>query len=152
MLRLGVYADKHHQSFAPSNIIHHVEMRPVPHHVKHKVYFDNYFTSPKLQVTLAKAGILSLGAVRENRLRGCQLKSEKELKKKGRGSSEELMGEVDGIELSCVRWFDNRAVTLLSTFTGQSPVQKAKRSSSDKKEFTDIDFPNVVQKSNHHMG
>ncbi|KAG0416873.1 hypothetical protein HPB47_006064, partial [Ixodes persulcatus] len=23
MLRLGVYADKHHQSFAPSNIIHH---------------------------------------------------------------------------------------------------------------------------------
>ncbi|KAG0416108.1 hypothetical protein HPB47_006714 [Ixodes persulcatus] len=27
MLRLGVYADKHHQSFAPSNIIHHVEMR-----------------------------------------------------------------------------------------------------------------------------
>ncbi|KAG0418463.1 hypothetical protein HPB47_004811 [Ixodes persulcatus] len=27
MLRLGVYADKHHQSFAPNNIIHHVEMR-----------------------------------------------------------------------------------------------------------------------------
>ncbi|KAG0409938.1 hypothetical protein HPB47_012944 [Ixodes persulcatus] len=29
MLRLGVYADKHHQSFAPSNIIHHVEMRSI---------------------------------------------------------------------------------------------------------------------------
>ncbi|KAG0414916.1 hypothetical protein HPB47_007914 [Ixodes persulcatus] len=27
MLRLSVYADKHHQSFAPINIIHHVEMR-----------------------------------------------------------------------------------------------------------------------------
>ncbi|KAM7313301.1 ralA-binding protein 1 isoform X2 [Ixodes scapularis] len=27
MLRLSVYADKHHQSFAPKNIIHHVEMR-----------------------------------------------------------------------------------------------------------------------------
>ncbi|KAG0416753.1 hypothetical protein HPB47_006159 [Ixodes persulcatus] len=26
-LRLSVYADKHHQSFAPINIIHHVEMR-----------------------------------------------------------------------------------------------------------------------------
>ncbi|KAG0416846.1 hypothetical protein HPB47_006073 [Ixodes persulcatus] len=26
MLRLGVYADKHHQSFAPSNIIHRVQM------------------------------------------------------------------------------------------------------------------------------
>ncbi|KAG0431245.1 hypothetical protein HPB47_021957, partial [Ixodes persulcatus] len=80
------------------------------------------------------------------------MKSEKELKKKGRDSSEELMGEVDGTELSCVRWFDNRAVPLLSTFTGQSPVQKAKRSSSAKKEFTDIDFPDVVQKSNKHMG
>ncbi|CAN8020157.1 unnamed protein product, partial [Ixodes persulcatus] len=29
MLRLGVYADKHHQSFAPSNIIHHLEMRSI---------------------------------------------------------------------------------------------------------------------------
>ncbi|KAG0416011.1 hypothetical protein HPB47_006826 [Ixodes persulcatus] len=33
MLRLGVYADKHHQSFAPSNIIHHVEMRCFAAHV-----------------------------------------------------------------------------------------------------------------------
>ncbi|KAG0429816.1 hypothetical protein HPB47_023269, partial [Ixodes persulcatus] len=29
MLRLGVYADKHHQSFTPSNIIHHVEMQSI---------------------------------------------------------------------------------------------------------------------------
>ncbi|KAG0444093.1 hypothetical protein HPB47_014186, partial [Ixodes persulcatus] len=29
MLRLSVYADKHRQSFAPSNIIHHVEMRSI---------------------------------------------------------------------------------------------------------------------------
>ncbi|KAG0433399.1 hypothetical protein HPB47_019933 [Ixodes persulcatus] len=29
MLRLSVYADKHHQSFAPINIIHHVEMRSI---------------------------------------------------------------------------------------------------------------------------
>ncbi|KAG0424671.1 hypothetical protein HPB47_028132 [Ixodes persulcatus] len=27
MLRLSVYADKHHHSFATINIIHHVEMR-----------------------------------------------------------------------------------------------------------------------------
>ncbi|KAG0443317.1 hypothetical protein HPB47_015048 [Ixodes persulcatus] len=30
MLRLSAYADKHHQSFAPTTIIHHVEMRSVP--------------------------------------------------------------------------------------------------------------------------
>ncbi|KAG0431716.1 hypothetical protein HPB47_021521 [Ixodes persulcatus] len=29
MLRLSVFADKHHQSFAPINIIHHVEMRSI---------------------------------------------------------------------------------------------------------------------------
>ncbi|KAG0445202.1 hypothetical protein HPB47_018586 [Ixodes persulcatus] len=29
MLRLSVYADKHHQSFAPINIIHHVEMQSI---------------------------------------------------------------------------------------------------------------------------
>ena len=36
MLRLSVYADKHHQSFAPINIIHHVEMPSIVFLVKTK--------------------------------------------------------------------------------------------------------------------
>ncbi|KAG0409897.1 hypothetical protein HPB47_012990 [Ixodes persulcatus] len=34
MLRLSVYAAKHHQSFAPINIIHNVEMRYDPHFIQ----------------------------------------------------------------------------------------------------------------------
>lgn len=125
---------------------------PVPRNVRHKVYFDNYFNSPKLQVTLSQDGILSLGTVRANRLPNCRLKSEKELKCKGRGASEELTTTIDDVELSCVRWYDNRAVTFLSSFVGRDPVQKTKRWFTSAKEFREIDCPSVVKVYNRHMG
>ncbi|KAF2879224.1 hypothetical protein ILUMI_26945 [Ignelater luminosus] len=59
--------------------------RLVPRHKNYKLYFDNWYTSISLQVYLAKESILSLGAVRSNRLSRCKLPSEKKLKKRGRG-------------------------------------------------------------------
>lgn len=60
--------------------------------------------------------------------------SEQEMKKKGRGHFEERVAVVDGIELSCTRWQDNRAVTLLSSFVGTQPVGNASRYDRQKKE------------------
>ena len=42
-------------------------------------------------------------------------------KKKGRGSFDEKVAIVDGIEISSIRWLDNKSVTFLSTFTGCQP-------------------------------
>ena len=42
--------------------------RAVPNNVGHKRFFDNYFCSPELQVSLAHRRIHSLGTVRCNRL------------------------------------------------------------------------------------
>lgn len=60
----------------------------LPKKVGHKVYCDNYFTTPDLFIHLQKEGIFCVGTVRSNRLKGAQklLKAEKELKKDQRGS------------------------------------------------------------------
>ena len=50
--------------------------RTIPPMVNHKLFYDNYFTSPDLQLYLAKKGILSVGTVRSNRIPQCTLKSD----------------------------------------------------------------------------
>ena len=49
--------------------------------------FDNYFTSPELQIYLAKQGILSVGTVRSNRIPQCSLQSEVHIKRLEEGPS-----------------------------------------------------------------
>ena len=56
-----------------------------------KLYFDNYFYS-ELLLRLKMNGFWAVGTIRQDRMRGCKLKSEKELKKEGRGS---FNGSVD---------------------------------------------------------
>ena len=91
-------------------------VRSLQNDVKYKVYFDNYFNSPDLQIALARRGILTLGTVRTNRVVNCNAISDAELRKRGRGSYAEKVTSVDGVDLSLVRWYDNRPVTFLSTF------------------------------------
>lgn len=53
------------------------------------VYFDNWFTSLELVTYLRKEfGILSLGTIQQNRLRGSDIINDKDLLKKERGSFE----------------------------------------------------------------
>ena len=52
----------------------------------YKVFFDNWFTSTDLQVTLWMQGIACVGTVRGNRLSGCKMPEDKVLCKKGRGA------------------------------------------------------------------
>lgn len=77
-----------------------------------------------------------IGTVRINRVPGVSMPSEQEMKKKkkiGRGHFEERVAVVDGIELSCTRWQNNRAVTLLSSFVGTEPAANASRYNRQKK-------------------
>jgi hypothetical protein len=52
------------------------------------VFMDNWFTSFSLMCALKEIGILVLGAVRISRLPGCSLKTDKGLKKLGRGADD----------------------------------------------------------------
>jgi len=54
----------------------------------YKLFADNFFTSLPLVKALKERSIFFAGTVRANRLKGCHLKSEKELKRQGRGASD----------------------------------------------------------------
>lgn len=124
----------------------------VPRGLDYILYFDNWFCGVDLQVVLKKVGISSVGTVCEARLKGCQLPSDKDLKKKGRGSYVEMATTFEGVSLRAVKWFDNRPVTLLSTFASASPEQAVKR--FDKKTRTTVSIPRpaIVGIYNECMG
>lgn len=115
------------------------------------VYFDNYFTSFDLMKQLkTELKIHTIGTIRQNRLKGCQLKSEKELKQDGRGSFDK---RVDlNSNLKVVRWLDNGAVTLASTFSFVEPLGTTKRWSSSEKKPVDVPCPKIVSDYNKSMG
>ena len=58
-------------------------------------------------------------------MKNCQLKSEKELIKEGRGSNDfKVMSDASII---IVRWFDKKPGNLISSFIGIEPVDSMKR-------------------------
>ena len=67
--------------------------------MNYKLYYDNYFTTIRLQVELKKLGIFSVGTVRSNRLPDLVMKDEKTLKREGRGSMDHRITHVDGVQL-----------------------------------------------------
>ena len=124
----------------------------IPNSCNYKIYIDNWFNSIPLQIFMCESGILLLGTVRSNRLRQCQLPSEKEKKKERRGSFLEKVATIDGVTLSVVSWYDNKIVTLLSNFVGSEPVTEVKWFSKAMKETIKIKCLNLVQEYNRHMG
>jgi len=81
----NVLLEGEHDCGASGNVVIRLT-RAVPNNVGHKLFFDNYFCSPELQITLAHRGILCLGTVRSNRLPNCAIMSDSELKRKGQGA------------------------------------------------------------------
>lgn len=96
----------------------------IPRNCNYKIFFDNWFTSLDLLVYLEKESILPLGTARMNRLTGLTMPSEKEFKKMGRGSFCEKLTSIDNIQISTVSWYDNKIVTMVSTYVGSQPVRE----------------------------
>ena len=134
---------------ASSNIVVRLS-RKIEKNVSHKIYFDNYFTSMKLMVYLARNGILALGTVRRNRIPNSKMPAQKEMK--SRGNSIEMTTTVEDVEVSCVAWLDNKQVMLMSSFAGRIPLSDISRYDRKMKQTTQISCPNVVKIYNQHMG
>jgi hypothetical protein len=116
----------------------------------YKVFFDNYFTSIPLLSDLLEKRIFAAGTVRRNRLSNCPLKSDAQLKKDGRGSCDNCVTK-DG-KIAVVKWFDNRAVTLASTFLSDNAQDLVKRWSKKDAAFIDVARPEIVKFYNRSMG
>ncbi|XP_060927134.1 piggyBac transposable element-derived protein 3-like [Limanda limanda] len=103
-----------------------------------------------LSVKLLDRGIHYVGTARQVRLPNCNLEDEKSLKKKGRGSYDV---RVEGNHKICaVKWYDSRAVTLVSSFAGPEPVQKIQRWDKANKTFIEVERPYIVGAYNKYMG
>lgn len=117
------------------------------------VYFDNFFSSlPLVQLLRQKYGIFSLGTIRANRLKGCQelLPDDKSLMKKGRGASSQIVDNEN--QLAIVKWYDNKCVTLISSYVDSHPIRNILRYDKKVKARVLVDFPQIVKHYNAHMG
>lgn len=115
------------------------------------VYFDNYFTSLELITYLrSEFGILSLGTVRKDRLRDCPLESDKKLKKDGRGSFDQRVDNDSHIVV--VKWYDNKSVTLCSSYVASNPMTTIQRFSKEENRKIHIPCPQLIKHYNSHMG
>lgn len=136
---------------AASNVVVRLS-RPIPSNMHHKLYYDNYFSGIPLVSYLAKKKIHSVATVRTNRLRGYQTVSEKDMKKRGRGTLIEQTAKFDTINIHAVQWFDNKIVSLMSDYCGTAPLLKVKRFFKSSNERKEIDCPDIVREYNRHMG
>uniref|UniRef100_A0A3Q3LI23 PiggyBac transposable element-derived protein domain-containing protein n=1 Tax=Labrus bergylta TaxID=56723 RepID=A0A3Q3LI23_9LABR len=114
----------------------------------HKVFADNYFTSVPLVQHLKERGIHYVGTIRMNRMKHCTM-DEKELKKNGRGSMDFRVNQENNI---VVRWYDNKAVNLISFFVGIEPVGNVKRWDRKSKTRIMVPRPAIVETYNKFMG
>lgn len=81
----------------------------------HKLFFDNYFSTFQLFEILAQKKIYAAGTIRMDRFAKPPFTKDSEMKKKGRGCSEEVVSANGSV--TCVKWYDNKCVALASNFT-----------------------------------
>lgn len=114
------------------------------------LFFDNYFTTYNLLELLAIDGIKAAGTVRINRFGKPPLTNSKEIKKLGRGSSEEIVSVDEQIVLT--RWYDNKDVFFGSNFVGLGQKDLVERWDGNQKKYIKIERPEVVKLYNQSMG
>ena len=118
----------------------------------YKLFIDNWYSSIPLASLSMSQGIAVLGTVRSNRLRNCKMIPDAELRKKRRGSMEIKLASEDNIELRVIKWFDNRPVTMLTTFEAVEPIKQVRRwDKKDRKEIF-VECPSAVMIYNKNMG
>ena len=122
----------------------------IPKHQNYKVFFDNWFSTFPLLLKLQSIGILATATFRINRLAGCPLMSDKNLKREGRGSFDYRIAM--NSTLRVVKWHDNKAVTVASNFGGIGASSTKKRWDVKSKDHVDVSYPDVIRDYNQSMG
>ncbi|KAJ8353397.1 hypothetical protein SKAU_G00209640 [Synaphobranchus kaupii] len=102
----------------------------IPTNILHKLFFDNWFCSVDLQVLLEKEKIHSVGTVRQNRLAGCTFMDDGAHEGKRTGNTPREDDHSQWCEPMGHQVFDNRPVTLLSTFVAATPHHRSAKPST----------------------
>lgn len=115
-----------------------------------KVFYDNWFSSVPLCVALKRSGYLATATLRSDRTKNCPLPTEKDIKKRGRGSHSFRTDANSGITIT--KWYDNKCVQLISNHCDPQTTNKIKRWDRQSKTYIEINCPTVVQEYNKSMG
>ncbi|XP_035765939.1 piggyBac transposable element-derived protein 3 [Neolamprologus brichardi] len=121
----------------------------LPAEQNYKVFADNFFSSAPL-LTLLQRQIYFVGTLRGNRLAGWQLEDEKSLAQRGRGSVDARVNEEESMVI--VKWYDNKSVTLISSYCATEPQDTVHRWSKSDKAFVEVKRPHIVKEYNTFMG
>lgn len=116
----------------------------------HKLFFDNYFSTFPLFEILAQKQIYAAGTVRLDRFSKPPFSSDSDMKKKGRGCSEEVVS--GDKKVVCVKWYDNKCVALASNYVGVGTSDTAQRFDKTTQRKITIERPQVVRDYNLNMG
>lgn len=116
------------------------------------IYFDRYFTSTRLLDHLRVSKCMSgTGTIRKVSIpKDAKLPSEKELKKKERGTSVTSVRNDGGLAITV--WQDNKPVYMASTEHGSDPEDLVKRYSRKERRYIEIKRPDVIRAYNKNMG
>lgn len=116
----------------------------------HQLYFDNFFSTYALFQWLKNRQIYAVGTIRINRFGNPPLLSDKDMKKKPRGFSQEVLS--DNGNLIIAKWYDNKPVTLGSNYVSIGNQDICRRWDKKNKLYIDVKRPEIIQKYNKNMG
>lgn len=116
----------------------------------HKLFFDNYFSTFPLFEILGQKEIHAAGTVRLDRFSKPPFSTDNEMKKKGRGCSEEVVSSNGSVV--CVKWYDNKCVALASNYIGIGTSDTAYRYDKTLQRKITIERPQIVGDYNINMG
>lgn len=124
---------------------------------RHKVYFDNFFTSFYLMCLLTEKGVCASGTVRANRIGDAKLKTGRQLQR----GDYDFQFDTNNKILLC-RWQDNKEVTIATNFDQMQPTVSVKRWKKQNKNkdgkivepghFVNYDQPQLLKNYNLGMG
>ena len=106
-----------------------------------------YSICASVQLTNNTLFVLSITQVR---LPNLTIEDDKCLKKKERGAFDYRVEKTSNIAV--VKWYDSRAVTLVSSFAAVNPVEVIQRWDKARKIFVDVPRPYIVSVYNKYMG
>lgn len=116
----------------------------------HQLYFDNYFSNYQLLQWLQNRYIYASCTARADRFAKPPLLSDKQIAKKERGFSQEIIS-ADG-QVIMTRWLDNKCVTMASNFQSKGEEDTCKRWSKIEKKYLMLPRPEVIKQYNASMG
>ena len=124
--------------------------KDIPKNDSFQLYFDNWVSTMELMLAPKSFKIFLTATFGANRLNGCPLSTQKDLKKQRRGSFDYRTDFNTGLHV--VKWFGNKYVHFALTFSGVKAENTVQRWDSRKKQHIQVQCPHIVASYNASMG